>query len=137
MNPGEEMSSKGNEPVSALSKPMPFSARTGCLLVSFVGLLLVLVCLGSAQLLARGEISWRQGDLRENRVWLLREADVQGLALSRMRIVSGSEREGQACIENQVRFWLWAGEPTDPGTSYCECFEDQTGIWRSKGECPP
>ncbi len=102
---------------------MPFSARTGCLLVGLVGLALVLLCLASAQLLVRGEIRWGRGDLRENRIWLVREGEAQGLAYSHMRIVSGSEREGNACVESRVDFWLWSGVDGNPGTSYCECFQ--------------
>jgi hypothetical protein len=119
------------------SKPMPFSARTGCLLVGLAGSVLVLICLASAQLLAQGEIRWGRGDLRENRIWLLREGEAQGLAYSHMRIVSGSEGEGQVCVESQVDFWLWSGGEESPGTAYCECFQVKDGGWISNGACSP
>ena len=116
---------------------MPFSARTGCLLVGLVGLALILLCLASARLLLRGEIRWERGSLRENRIWLVREAEAQGLAFSSNRIVSGSEREGRVCVESTVDFWLWSGEENEPGTSYCECFQLQDGSWTSAGACSP
>jgi hypothetical protein len=115
---------------------MPFSARTGCLLVSLVGFLLVLLCLVSVQLLSRGELRWGWGELRENRIWLLREGETQGMGLSSMHVVSGSERSGLACVETRVRFWFWSGSQPDPGTTYCECFETVNGKWRSAGGCP-
>ena len=116
---------------------MPFSARTGCLLVGLVGGVLILLCLASAQLLARGEIRWEQGDLRAYRLWLVRESEAQGLAYSHMRIVSGSEKEGQACFESQVNFWLWSGEGQNNAASYCECFQRVEGSWISSGSCSP
>jgi hypothetical protein len=135
MNSDETPQLKKADNPAEMSKPMPFSARTGCLIASMTGLVLIVLCLASAQLLARGEIVWEQGELRQNRVWLLREVEAQGLGYSHMRIVSGSERAGQACVRTTVEFLLWSGGQGEAGSMYCECFRLETGGWRAAGEC--
>ena len=97
----------------------------------------VILCLGAAvfQVVFRGGLTVRTGQLREVRLWLVQNEDSQGLGFSNMKGVSGSQRSGQVCLETRVDFWLWSGSQQGLDTRYCECFSRVDSNWVSAGAC--
>jgi hypothetical protein len=118
-----------------LERPLPFSARSGCLLSILLGA--AILCLGLAffQVAFRGGLSLRTGSLRETRLWLVQNEGAQGLGFSRMQRVSGSEQSGEVCLRTRVGFWLWSGSSGGLNTSYCDCYEKSGSSWIPVGTC--
>ncbi len=69
-------------------------------------------------LAARGDLSWTAGGARY-RLWLIREREGAGLALSQTAAYRGPE--GVACQRTRVWFWLWAPRMGLQEVSYEEC----------------
>lgn len=80
-----------------------------------------------AFILARnGQIQIGRIDDRHWRLFLLQEADVEGLGLERGRAVSPPlEAPGARCLKTTVDYWLWAGE--EQGADYCQCYGPANG----------
>jgi hypothetical protein len=85
-----------------------------------------------AFILARNEqIQIGRGDGRHWRVFLLHDADSEGLGLERSRPVAppGDAPSGVSCLRTTVDYWLWVGEipGVSFGAAYCQCFDAATG----------
>ena len=84
-------------------------------------------------LAVRGEMGWRRGEFVEDRIWLVREVEAQGLGFSAARVISNQELvDGPICVRTRVRFLLWTGaaQPVE----FCECYT--AGAHEPAGPCP-
>lgn len=121
-----------------MNAPVPPDKRPvsrGCCLLGVLGLLsLILVpCFGLTLVLQR-ELTWQRGPLEVERVWLINETDMAGLAYSSTRI-NISTPEGQTCVQTSVTFWLWRG--ASETVTYCECYAlTPAGAYEYAGVCP-
>ena len=113
------------------------SPAVGCAVIALVALLGGAACFGFGGLISRGEIRLPGAGPARSRVWLVREAENQGLAVSRGSLLSGSEDGSQVCVETRVSFLLWRSDGTAIPSRYCECYEREGEEWKSIGECPP
>jgi hypothetical protein len=102
-----------------------------------VALLGGVACFALGGLLFQGELRLPGAGPVPGRLWLVRDGGNEGLAVSRGRLVSGSEAGPRACVETTVSFWLWRSDGTAAPGRYCECFEVEAGEWVSTGDCPP
>lgn len=73
-------------------------------------------------LAARGDLSWTIGGARY-RMWLIREPEGAGLALS--QTVAYRSPEGAVCQRTRVWFWLWAPRMELQPVDYQECSPSQ------------
>ncbi|WP_376792696.1 hypothetical protein [Thermoflexus sp.] len=69
-------------------------------------------------LAVRGDISWTLGGA-QYRMWLIREREGVGLALS--QTVSYRGHEGTLCQRTSVWFWLWTPRLELQSVDYQEC----------------
>jgi hypothetical protein len=112
------------------------------LLGGLAWLLVMLLPLAALWLAVRGEVTWRRGELVEDRVWLVRSENVRGqtspggLALSSSRVISDARAQsGPVCVRTNVRIWLWR-VPSET-LAYCECYlPDPGGNLALQGACP-
>ena len=101
----------------------------------------VWLCVAAFSVLAgllavRGDIVIARDDLRQTRLWLVREEGSRGLGFSSARFVSGDAQSDRACVETRVRFLLWQSSQPTPGLRYCECYRRVDGQWQYSGACP-
>lgn len=85
-----------------------------------------------AFILARNEqIQIGDSDGRHWRVFLLHDAEAEGLGLERGRPVAPPDDAPQSasCLRTTIDYWLWAGEASreDFGTAFCQCVDGATG----------
>lgn len=125
--PGEE----------AAPRERGLSPVVGCGVLALVAILGGIVCFAFGGLLFRGDLRLPGEGPVPSRIWLVREGENEGVAVSRGRWVSGSEAGPRACVETTVSFWLWRSDGTAVPGRYCECFEVRAGQWASTGDCPP
>ncbi len=121
----------------AVPRERGLSPAAGCGILALVALLGGVACLVLGGLLFRGDLRLPGAGPVPTRLWLVREVENEGLAMSRGRLVSGSEAGPRACVETTVSFWLWRSDGTAVPSRYCECFETEAGEWMSAGDCPP
>ena len=127
-------------PLKSADKPM---TRRGCLLGLAVWLVVLTVPFSLVLFAMRGEVSWRRGDLVEDRLWLVNSAgsagqeSAAGVAYSATRLAATSSAAGTRCARTHVYFLLWRG--ASEAVDYCECYQPrpapQTG-YESIGACP-
>ena len=84
-------------------------------------------------LATRGEFG--VGDARESgfRVFLLNNADRQGIGLERRRQI---DREDN-CLESKLNYILWEGENENLDITFCQCFDSDTGFADPSQACQP
>jgi hypothetical protein len=100
----------------------------GCLL----WLLVMALPLAAFVLAVNGQIDWRRGEFAGTRLWLIQEADQQGLGLSTARVISNEEAiDGPICVRTRVVFLLWRG--SGESAQFCECYA--AGTHAPAGEC--
>jgi hypothetical protein len=118
--------------------------RRGCLTGIAVWLLIITIPFCLVLFAIRGDVSWRRGDLVQDRLWLINEEDLPGqesaagVAYSATRLTaSAAAPAGAVCARTTVYFLLWRGQSET--LNYCECFQPrsapQTG-YDSLGLCP-
>ncbi|MBP6017191.1 MAG: hypothetical protein KA586_10765 [Candidatus Promineofilum sp.] len=75
---------------------------------------------GQVQLGPSGGSHWR--------LFMLQQADVEGLGLERSRPVAppAGASESVQCLQTTIDYWMWYGE--GQGTSYCQCLDTLTGM---------
>lgn len=81
-----------------------------------------------AVVLARnGQIQVGRSEGRHWRLFLLQDAEAEGLGLERGRPVDPppDAPAGARCLRVSVGYWLWAGE--GQGAAYCQCQDETTG----------
>jgi len=80
-----------------------------------------------AVVLARnGQLQLGDTDGRHWRLFLLQEADFEGLGLERARPVAPPlSAPSASCTQTTVSYWLWAGE--GQGANYCRCIDADSG----------
>jgi len=108
--------------------------RIGCVLGMLVWLaVLLLPCLGFV-LAVQGEITWERSRFSQDRLWLIRESDQRGVALSDTRPVGRTDAD-EVCTRTYVTIWLWSQGSIDR-IGYCQC-EQRTvnGDWKASREC--
>lgn len=133
----ETVDGRGPRRTSAEQANIPFPPAVGCFISLITGALAVMVFFFVLTLAKQGEVSFKRGELGEIRIWLIRQGENRGLGLSSTRIVHGSERAGEACVETKVQFLLWKSGEGIQNTNYCECYRLQGESWTSTGECSP
>jgi hypothetical protein len=111
-----------------------------------IGLLLVvwLVLLISptlAVVLARnGQLQLGSSDGPHTRLFLLQEADNEGLGLERARPVPAPPgvAESVMCLRTSVRYWMWTEGAENLPADYCQCIDNATGsaIAERSPACP-
>ena len=110
--------------------------RRGCVLGLLAWLCVMSLPVVAFLLAMRGELAWRRGEFVEDRLWLVRDPQANGLAYSASRIVSDQRPvDGPVCVRTQVTFLLWQGRSEALG--FCECFglSPLTGTYEPAGEC--
>lgn len=99
------------------------------LMFLFVAIWLVVILLPTfAFMLARnGQFQIGDPDDRHWRLFLLQEADVEGLGLERAGYVDAppDAPDTARCLQTTVEYWFWTGQGDDAG--YCQCFDETTG----------
>jgi len=93
-------------------------------------------------LAVKGELTWRRGDLVEDRVWLVNnraepgQDEAHGIAYSSARLLSNpAPANGPVCVRTHVYFWLWQGHSEN--VAYCDCYTSAPGGgYTSNGSCP-
>lgn len=91
------------------------------LLFLLVWLVLLLMPTVAVILARNGQIQIGRAEGRHWRLFLLQEAEVEGLGLERGRPVAPPlEAPDASCLRTTVDYWLWAGEAQ--GAAYCQCF---------------
>ncbi len=80
-------------------------------------------------LAARGQLQLGPQDGRHVRVFLLEDADAEGVGLERARPVAPpQDAVGASCLQNSVSYWIWSGERDDSqDVSFCQCFGPDGG----------
>lgn len=81
-----------------------------------------------AFVLARNDqVQIGRSDGRHWRLFLVQEANTEGVGLERGRPVSppGNAPESTACLQTTVSYWMWSGEGQE--TAYCQCADATTG----------
>jgi hypothetical protein len=82
-----------------------------------------------AFMLARnGQLQIGESNDRHWRLFLLQDAQAEGVALERARTVALPENAPEAvrCLETTVNYWLWSGDGDD--VVFCRCIDSLTGI---------
>ena len=125
------------EPASPAPAAKGVSPAGGCALLILIAVLGGALCFGLGSLLYRGELRLPGAAPAQNRLWLVRERENQGLGLSTSRRVSESAEAAQACFETRVAFFLWISDGTAQPTRYCQCYEREGEAWLLAGDCPP
>lgn len=101
----------------------------GCL----VWLTVMCLPLAAFVLAVNGEMTWARGEFVNDRLWLIREAEQEGLGYSSARVVLNQEPvDGPICVRTRVTFLLWKG--SGEAAEYCECYT--AGRHEPAGECP-
>lgn len=93
------------------------------ILVVLLAWLAALIFPTLAVVLARnGQIQLGDSDGRHWRLFLLQEADFEGLGLERARPVAPPlSAPDAACLQTAVSYWLWVGDGQN--TAYCQCVD--------------
>lgn len=75
-------------------------------------------------LAVRGEINIGRESNTGVRLFMINSEDQQGIGIERRRELSQQEN----CTNINLNFILWEGDPEDVNTSYCQCYEAETGF---------
>lgn len=81
-----------------------------------------------AFVLARnGQVQIGESDGRHWRLFLIQEAEVEGIGLERGRIVPPplEAPPGTGCLRTTVDYWMWVGD--GEAVAYCQCADPVTG----------
>lgn len=94
--------------------------------------LAIMILPALAFILARnGQFQIGRADDRHWRVFLIQEAETEGLGLERSSRVPPPDNAGEParCLRTTVGYWLWSGEASnaDYTTAYCQCFDATSG----------
>lgn len=115
---------------------LPISPGLGCLVSLLAGLIGALIVFQTIKLAAQGEIRLGGGELTPNRIWVVREGDIQGLGWSTGRVVAGSRSGPRVCVRTKVSFLLWRADGPAQPADFCDCFQRSGGGWQPAGACP-
>jgi len=108
--------------------------RLGCLLATLLWfLVLLLPCVGF-YLAVRGEIVWERSRFSSDRLWLIREGELRGIAFSDTQPL-GPIAAQEVCKRTYVTIWLWSQGSVER-LGYCECEQRlENGDWAAGREC--
>lgn len=103
--------------------------------------LLLLLSPTLAVVLARsGQIQLGSPDGPHTRLFLLQEADNEGLGLERARLVPPPPDvpDSVMCLRTTVRYWMWTPGAENLPADYCQCIDTTTGgaIAEQSPACP-
>jgi len=97
------------------------SRRLLILLAGILWLLLMVLPMTAFLLAARGEIVLGNNPGSHIRLFLLQDAQEQGVGLEWSRLAG----EEAGCFRNNVYYFLWEGEATN--AAFCQCFDTDSG----------
>lgn len=83
-----------------------------------------------AVVLARnGQLQLGSPDGPHTRLFLLQEADNEGLGLERARAVPSPPgvESSVICLQTNVRYWMWTPGVENQPVDYCQCIDTATG----------
>ena len=113
---------------------MPSVIRRGIYLI----IVLIWVILMSFPIIAfvlatRGELG--VGDANESgfRLFLLKDADLQGIGIERRRRIDPENN----CLKSTLNYILWEGKNDNLDITFCQCFEKDTGFADPSQACQP
>ena len=87
-----------------------------------VWLFIMLLPTMAFRLSRNGQMQLGASDGRHWRLFLLQDADAEGLGLERARPVGPPvEAPSASCLRTTVTYWMWVGEGLD--TAYCTCVD--------------
>lgn len=84
-------------------------------------------------LATRGELGVGGASKAGFRLFLLSDADVQGIGIERRK---WADREDN-CLESTTNYILWEGENENLDVTYCQCFDKDTGFAEPYQACRP
>ncbi len=116
---------------------MRISARSGCVLVTIIGFILLALLWAVLTLAIQGEIQLQRADLTGYRLWLLAAEDSRGLGFSNAQVVPGDVENGDHCVMTTSRFILWRSGDQERVQVYCECYSNSDSGWLYSGTCMP
>jgi hypothetical protein len=101
-------------------RPSPIR-RAGCIVAVVIWFVILLLPCFLIVLAVQQEITISTGSVpgQQIRLWLISEAEARGLAISTASLHQTADNA--ACVQTDVRYFLWAGE-SEP-SSYCECYQ--------------
>jgi hypothetical protein len=117
-------------------RPIRLTPAAGCILSILIVAGGLVMFMAAMTLALRGELAVGRGSPGEIRLWLITDAQTQGLGLSTAQRVSTSNDATRECYVRQVKFLLWRSVEPGVGTSYCECYIRTAQGWASVGTCP-
>lgn len=97
------------------------------LLFALFWLVLILAPTLAFVLARNGQIQIGSSEGRHWRLFMVQEADAEGLGLERGRPVSPpfDAPESSACLQTTITYWMWTGVGQD--ALYCQCVDSTTG----------
>lgn len=107
-------------PAPPAPPPKPLR-RLGCILITAIWFVILLIPLVFIVLAAQGEIRITTGDVPDQhiRLWLIGEPRQRGIGISSAGVHSRDDTN--VCLQTSVNYLLWAGA-SEP-SSYCECYQ--------------
>lgn len=85
------------------------------LFIVLVWLMIMVFPIVAFRLATNGEITWGQETDRQGRLFLLQDAEAEGVGLQTSRPQSGSS----VCVVTTVRYFMWVGEGQNSRSCSC------------------
>lgn len=101
--------------------------RSLMLLFAIFWLALILTPTLAFVLARNGQVQVGQTDGRHWRLFLVQEADTEGVGLERARPVAAPDdaQDSVQCLQTSINYWMWSGE--GPSATFCQCVDMAAG----------
>ena len=102
--------------------------RRGLMLLFALFWLAIILTPTLAFILARnGQVQIGEMDSRHWRLFMLQDADTEGIGLERAKPVDAPAdmAESVKCLKTTIDYWMWRGEGMP--AAYCQCADSTTG----------
>ena len=82
-------------------------------------------------LAARGELMIGSDQSSNVRVFMVNDDQVEGIGFQRVHTVGSNP----GCLKTSVKYLLWEGQNASLNTSFCECYDLETGYVDTTQSC--
>ena len=110
---------------------MQFLRRGIYVIIVAVWLILMILPIIAFMLAARGEINVGSEPNAGVRLFLINSKDQQGVGIERR----GELSQQRGCFDISLNYFLWEGKSGDLNTSYCQCYDTETGFVDTDRHC--